>query len=69
MFQWYGCAWMAVAMSALLSARAGLFSPISYSFLTTDISDCRSLSRIRARCMRSASMRIASSSLSEGSVE
>ncbi|TMQ63881.1 MAG: hypothetical protein E6K79_09630 [Candidatus Eisenbacteria bacterium] len=56
-------------MTDLSSARAGLFSPISYSFLTTDISGCRSWSRMSARPIRSASIRIARSSLSDGSVE
>ena len=60
---------MAAPMTALFSATEGLFSPISYSFRTTVISGCRSLSRISARPSRSASILIASSSLSAGSVE
>jgi hypothetical protein len=67
--QWYGCAWIAAATVALKSAWNGLFSPISYSLRTTLISDWRSESRISPRPRRSASMRIASSSLSLGSVE
>jgi hypothetical protein len=67
--QWYGCAWIAAATVVFQSACDGLFSPISYSLRTTDISDCRSLSRIRPRLRRSASIFIASSSLSAGSVE
>ncbi len=66
--QWYGCAWIAAAITCFDSASPGSFSPRSYSLRTTVISGRRSSSRIFPRRRRSALIFIVVSSWSAGSV-